>query len=347
MDAEEQRERSLKILDTVGLDGFETAYPKELSGGMQPARRICPRPGRRARSPLHGRALLRPRRADRREPAQRTARALWHKKTIPTKAIFIVTHNIEEAVLLADRIIVLGTQPRLHPHRFQGDLAPPRDRKSAAFTQLRGLHLQGADPARTRSLPSCPARPPASRSQTRALATTRCCPTRAPAASPDCSSCCSTTTAQRRHLPPGRRPRPSRSTTCCPSSMRRTCSASSPWKRATPRSLPPAHEFANAEILRQKELFRKAALAQRHCCCARSRRALEAKQRPHASPKNSSTICWTSSSAKRRASASWRPPSAGDAMRSCSITTPPQERFYPAPSREPHRVKIAASRDRR
>ena len=61
---------------------------------------------------------------------------LWHKKTIPTQSIFLVTHNIEEALLLADRIIVLGRNPGHVRVDFPVTLTQPRDRKSAAFTQL-------------------------------------------------------------------------------------------------------------------------------------------------------------------------------------------------------------------
>jgi NitT/TauT family transport system ATP-binding protein len=61
---------------------------------------------------------------------------LWQNKTIPTKAIFIVTHNIEEAVLLADRIIVLGRNPGVVRTDFKVTLPHPRDRKSEPFTQL-------------------------------------------------------------------------------------------------------------------------------------------------------------------------------------------------------------------
>lgn len=61
---------------------------------------------------------------------------LWQKKTIPTKAIFLVTHNIEEAVLLADRIIVLGRNPGHVRTDFKVTLSHPRDRKTTAFTQL-------------------------------------------------------------------------------------------------------------------------------------------------------------------------------------------------------------------
>ena len=61
---------------------------------------------------------------------------LWAKKTMPTRAVFIVTHNIEEAVLLADRIIVLGRNPGHIRTDFRVQLAQPRDRKSEAFTKL-------------------------------------------------------------------------------------------------------------------------------------------------------------------------------------------------------------------
>jgi len=55
---------------------------------------------------------------------------------MPTKAVFLVTHNIEEAVLLADRIIVLGRNPGHIRTDFKVQIAHPRDRKSESFTQL-------------------------------------------------------------------------------------------------------------------------------------------------------------------------------------------------------------------
>jgi NitT/TauT family transport system ATP-binding protein len=61
---------------------------------------------------------------------------LWANKTMPTKAVFLVTHNIEEAVLLADRIIVLGRNPGHIRTDFKVQLAQPRDRKSGPFTEL-------------------------------------------------------------------------------------------------------------------------------------------------------------------------------------------------------------------
>jgi NitT/TauT family transport system ATP-binding protein len=61
---------------------------------------------------------------------------LWANKTMPTKAVFLVTHNIEEAVLLADRIIVLGRNPGHIRTDFKVQLTQPRNRKSEPFTEL-------------------------------------------------------------------------------------------------------------------------------------------------------------------------------------------------------------------
>src|SRR6202030_2811359 len=61
---------------------------------------------------------------------------LWLSKKMPTTAIFMVTHNIEEAVLLADRIIVLGRNPGRIRADFEVDLPRPRDRKSRRFLEL-------------------------------------------------------------------------------------------------------------------------------------------------------------------------------------------------------------------
>jgi NitT/TauT family transport system ATP-binding protein len=135
MDAAEQRRRGLKILDTVGLDGFQTAYPKELSGGMRQrvgfARALVVEPEVLFMDePFSALDVLTA------ENLRSELLELWQKKTIPTKAIFLVTHNIEEAVLLADRIIVLGRNPGVVRTDFQVTLPHPRDRKSEAFTQL-------------------------------------------------------------------------------------------------------------------------------------------------------------------------------------------------------------------
>ena len=133
--AEERRERSLKMLDTVGLDGFEAAFPKELSGGMKQrvgfARALVVEPEVLFMDePFSALDVLTA------ENLRSELLELWAKKTMPTKAIFLVTHNIEEAVLLADRIVVLGRNPGRIRTDFRVQIPQPRDRKSEPFTQL-------------------------------------------------------------------------------------------------------------------------------------------------------------------------------------------------------------------
>lgn len=132
---EERRDRSMKMLDTVGLDGFEAAYPKELSGGMKQrvgfARALVVEPEVLFMDePFSALDVLTA------ENLRSELLELWAKKTMPTKAVFLVTHNIEEAVLLADRIIVLGRNPGHIRTDFRVQLPQPRDRKSGPFTEL-------------------------------------------------------------------------------------------------------------------------------------------------------------------------------------------------------------------
>jgi NitT/TauT family transport system ATP-binding protein len=132
---EERRERSLKMLDTVGLDGFEGAYPKELSGGMRQrvgfARALVVEPEVLFMDePFSALDVLTA------ENLRSELLELWAKKTMPTQAVFLVTHNIEEAVLLADRIIVLGRNPGHIRTDFKVQIPHPRDRKAEGFTQL-------------------------------------------------------------------------------------------------------------------------------------------------------------------------------------------------------------------
>src|ERR1700751_4760231 len=135
MSADERRERSLRIIDSVGLDGFGAAFPKELSGGMRQrvgfARALVVDPEVLFMdAPFSALDVLTA------ENLRSELLELWEKNTIPTRAIFLVTHNIEEAVLLADRIIVLGRNPGHIRTDFRVTLAHPRDRKSQPFTQL-------------------------------------------------------------------------------------------------------------------------------------------------------------------------------------------------------------------
>ncbi len=133
--AMERHKRALRILDTVGLDGFESAYPKELSGGMKQrvgfARALVVEPEVLFMDePFSALDVLTA------ESLRNELLELWLSKKMPTKAIFIVTHNIEEAVLLADRVIVLGRNPARVRADFPVELAQPRDRKSARFVEL-------------------------------------------------------------------------------------------------------------------------------------------------------------------------------------------------------------------
>jgi len=131
----ERHKRALRIIDAVGLDGFETAYPKELSGGMKQrvgvARALVVEPEVLFMDePFSALDVLTA------ETLRGELLELWLDHKIPTRAIFIVTHNIEEAVVLGDRIIVLGRNPA-HIHAdFMVDLPHPRDRKAAHFVEL-------------------------------------------------------------------------------------------------------------------------------------------------------------------------------------------------------------------
>jgi NitT/TauT family transport system ATP-binding protein len=119
----------------VGLDGFESAYPKELSGGMKQrvgvARALVVEPEVLFMDePFSALDVLTA------ETLRGELMELWLGKKIPTRAIFIVTHNIEEAVILADRIIVLGRNPAHIHAEFNVNMAYPRDRKNPRFTEL-------------------------------------------------------------------------------------------------------------------------------------------------------------------------------------------------------------------
>lgn len=130
----ERHRRALKMLDTVGLDGFETAYPKELSGGMKQrvgfARALVVEPEVLFMDePFSALDILTA------ENLRGELMELWLNQKMPTSAIFIVTHNIEEAVLLADRVIVLGRNPGHIRSDFKIYLPQPRNRRSARFTE--------------------------------------------------------------------------------------------------------------------------------------------------------------------------------------------------------------------
>ncbi len=125
-------ERALRAIDIIGLDGFESAYPKELSGGMRQrvgfARAIVTEPDALLMDePFSALDVLTA------ENLRNELVKLWEGHGAPVKSILIVTHNIEEAVLLADRVLVLSSNPGRIQAELRIGLPRPRDRHSATF----------------------------------------------------------------------------------------------------------------------------------------------------------------------------------------------------------------------
>lgn len=110
VDRDERRERALKAIDTIGLDGFETAFPKELSGGMRQrvgfARALVVNPDILLMDePFSALDVLTA------DNLKSDLLDLWQTKKTGIHGIVFVTHNIEEAALLADRIIIFNSNP--------------------------------------------------------------------------------------------------------------------------------------------------------------------------------------------------------------------------------------------
>mmetsp|Transcript_13411 Transcript_13411/g.24060 ORF Transcript_13411/g.24060 Transcript_13411/m.24060 type:complete len:611 (-) Transcript_13411:781-2613(-) len=133
--AMERRTRALRAVDTIGLDGYENAFPRELSGGMRQrvgfARALVLQPELLCMDePFSALDVLTA------ENLRSELLRLWQGNELPTKAILIVTHGIEEAVSIADRIVVLGRDPGSIRTEIKVDLKHPRDRKSKEFGDL-------------------------------------------------------------------------------------------------------------------------------------------------------------------------------------------------------------------
>ncbi len=160
--------RAIDLLDRVGLDGFESAYPRELSGGMRQkvgfTRAMAVEPELLCLDePFSALDVLSA------EALRGELLELWTGGKIPTQAILMVTHNIEEAVFMADRIVVMDKGPGRVVSEVKVELPHPRNRKSAAFlatidrvyatlagqTQAESVELGSApgEPGRTRPLP--------------------------------------------------------------------------------------------------------------------------------------------------------------------------------------------------
>jgi NitT/TauT family transport system ATP-binding protein len=135
VDPTARKKRALAAIDLIGLDGYEIAYPKELSGGMRQ------RVGLARALVVHPQVLLMD------EPfsaldvlTAETLRTdlldLWCEGRMPISSILMVTHNIEEAVLMSDRILIFSSNPGRILGEIKVDLPQPRSRLDPRFRQL-------------------------------------------------------------------------------------------------------------------------------------------------------------------------------------------------------------------
>tara|TARA_R110000868_G_scaffold10639_4_gene51636 strand:- start:37517 stop:38800 length:1284 start_codon:yes stop_codon:yes gene_type:complete len=132
---EERRQRALKAIDMIGLDGFESALPKELSGGMKQrvgfARALVVDPDILVMDePFSALDVLTA------ENLRGDLLDLWKEKKTNLKAMVIVTHNIEEAVELADRVLIFASNPGFVKSELPIKLPHPRDEESPGFRKL-------------------------------------------------------------------------------------------------------------------------------------------------------------------------------------------------------------------
>jgi NitT/TauT family transport system ATP-binding protein len=130
----EIRTRALEAIDLIGLDGYESAYPRELSGGMRQrvgfARALVVNPNILLMDePFSALDVLTA------ENLRTDLIELWSQKKLPIKAILLVTHNIEEAVQMCDRALLFSTNPGRVTTEIVIDMPHPRERSNPAFEE--------------------------------------------------------------------------------------------------------------------------------------------------------------------------------------------------------------------
>jgi NitT/TauT family transport system ATP-binding protein len=131
----EIRARALSAIDLIGLDGYESAYPRELSGGMRQrvgfARALVVHPNILLMDePFSALDVLTA------ENLRTDFLELWGDGKLPIKGVILVTHNIEEAVLMCDRVLLFSTNPGRVVTEIKIDMRQPRDRQEPAFISM-------------------------------------------------------------------------------------------------------------------------------------------------------------------------------------------------------------------